>query len=352
MNPAKLDAFALRLFTELLAAMSALNIYLGHRLGLFQAMAEGRQVTPRDLAARTGYADRYVREWLECMAVCEYVDYDPVTDRFSLPAEHAVVLLDNDHPKYAAAFFCFGPSFARILPSLMEAFRSGGGVPYEAYGEDAREAIGMGNRPMFVNEYVTRWIPAMPDIERRLRAGGRVAELGCGVGWSSICLAKGFPKVRIDAVDADAASVQQAYDNIRAAGVADRITLHRAPAEEAPLTGPYDLVTAFECLHDMAYPVRALRRMRELASPDGAVLVAGEAAGESLGENRNFLGRLNYNVSVLYSLPQAMVHPGSAGTGTMLRPSTLRRHAEEAGFSRVEVLALETRHWRFYRLTP
>jgi 2-polyprenyl-3-methyl-5-hydroxy-6-metoxy-1,4-benzoquinol methylase len=352
MNSAKVDAFARRLFTELLATMSALNIYLGHRLGLFRAMADGSMVTPSELAARTGYADRYVREWLECMAVCEYVDYDPVTDRFSLPAEHAVALLDHDHPKYAAAFFCFVPSFARILPILMDAFRSGGGVPYEAYGEDAREAIGMGNRPMFVNDYVTRWIPAMPDIERRLRAGGRVAELGCGVGWSSISLARGFPDVRIDAVDADAASVQQAHHNIQAGGVADRITLHRAAAEDAPLSGPYDLVTALECLHDMAYPVQALRRMRELASPDGAVLVAGEAVGESLGENRNFLGRLSYNISLLYSLPQAMVHPGSAGIGTMLGPSTLRRYAEEAGFSRVEILAVESRHWRLYRLTP
>jgi len=205
---------------------------------------------------------------------------------------------------------------------------------------------------MFVNEYVTRWIPAMPDVELRLRAGGRVAELGCGVGWSSVSLAKGFPKVRIDAVDADAASVEQARQNARASGVADRIILHRAPAEDAPLSGPYDLVTALECLHDMAYPVRALRRMRELASPDGAVLLAGEAVGESLEENRNFLGRLNYNISVLYSLPQAMVHPGATGTGTLLRSSTLRRYAEEAGFSRVEVLAIENRHWRFYRLTP
>lgn len=352
MNQAKVDAFARRLLKELLATMSALNIYLGHRLGLFRVMAEGGLVTPPELASRTGYADRYVREWLECMAVCEYVDYDPATGRFSLPAEHAVVLLDCDHPAYAAASFCFVPSFARILPSLMEAFRSGGGVPYEAYGEDTLEAIGRGNRPMFVNDYVARWIPAMPDIERRLRAGGRVAEIGCGVGWSSISLAKGFPKVRIDAVDADAASVQQARHNAQDGGVADRITFHRAPAEDAPLTGPYDLVTAFECLHDMAYPVKALRRMRELASPDGAVLVAGEAVGESLEENRNFLGRLNYNVSVLYSLPQAMVYLGAAGTGTMLRPSTLRRYAEDAGFSRVEVLPIENLHWRFYRLTP
>jgi Methyltransferase domain len=250
-NQARRDAFAQRLFKELLAAVSALNIYLGHRLGLFRAMADGSPVTPPQLASRTGYADRYVREWLECMAVCEYVDYDPATGRFSLPAEHAVVLLDRDHPAYAAAFFCFVPSLARILPALMEAFRSGGGVPYEAYGEDTLEAIGSGNRPMFVNDYVTKWVAAMPDIQRRLGAGARVAEMGCGVGWSSISLAKGFPNVRIDAVDADAASIQHARHNAEAGGVADRITFHRASAEHAPLIGPYDLVTAFECLHDM-----------------------------------------------------------------------------------------------------
>jgi 2-polyprenyl-3-methyl-5-hydroxy-6-metoxy-1,4-benzoquinol methylase len=350
-DQAKLDGFCERLFGEIVASMSVLNLYLGHRLGLFRALQDGGPATPAELAARTDCAERYVREWLECLHVGDYLEHDAASGRFRLPEEHAVALLDRDSPSYAAAFFCFIPSFARVIEPLMEAFRTGSGVPYAAYGTDTLEGIGGGNRPMYLHDYVARWLPTMPDIDRRLRAGGRVAEVGCGTGWSSISLALGIPTVRIDALDVDEASIAEARRNAVESGVADRITFHRAAVEEAGLGGPYDLVTAFECLHDMPYPVTALRGMREWLAPGGAVLIADEAVEDTLEGNRNFLGRLNYNFSVLHCLPQAMVFPGAAGTGTVIRPSILRRYAEEAGFSRVDVLPIENPLWRFYRLT-
>ena len=352
MDQKKVDEFAERLSNEVNTAMSCLNLYLGHRLGLYQAMADAGPVTPAELAKRTGYNERYLREWLECMVVNDYLDHEAATGRFSLPHEHAVAFLDRDNPAYIAPQLCWIPSFSKVLVPLMEAFRSGGGVPFEAYGPDFPETIGMGSRLMFVNDYVAKWIPAMPDIKTRLQAGGRVAEIGCGVGWSSICLAQGFPNVHIDAIDIDEASIKQAQCNAQQAGVADRIVFHLVSAEELSLKGPYDLVTAFEVIHDMAYPVQALRCMHELAKPNGAVLIADEAVGESLEENRNFLGRLNYNFSVLHCLPQAMVFPGAAGTGTVMRPSTLRAYAQEAGFTRVDVLPIENPWTRFYRLIP
>ena len=351
MNQEKIDTFAERLFNEVNAAMSCLNLYLGHRLGLYQTIADVGSTTPPELAQRTRYNERYLREWLECMAVGGYLDHEATTGRFSLSPEQAVVLLDRDNPAYSMPFLCFIPSFANIITPLMEAFRSGGGIPFEAYGADTLEGIGMGNRPMFVNDYVAKWIPAMPDIETRLQAGGRVLEIGCGVGWASISLARGFPNIQIDAVDVDAASIKQAQYNAQQAGVTDRIVFHLDSAEETPLSGSYDLVTAFEVIHDMAYPVKALRRMHELAAPDGAVLIGDEAADESLEENRNFLGHFFYNCSVLHCLPQAMVYPGSAATGTVMRPSTLRNYAQEAGFTRVDILPIENPFWRFYRLT-
>jgi 2-polyprenyl-3-methyl-5-hydroxy-6-metoxy-1,4-benzoquinol methylase len=352
MDQAKVDAFAERLLGEVNAATSCLNLYLGHRLGLYGAMAEAGPVTTAELSERTGYAERYLREWLECMAVGGYLDHDPATGRFSLPPEHAAALVDPDSPDYCAAFLCWTPSLAGVLTPLMEAFRTGGGVPYEAYGADTLEAVGMGNRPLFVNDYVAKWIPALPDVETRLKAGGRVADIGCGVGWSSISLARGFPNVQIDALDLDAGSIEQARQNAQQADVAARIVFHLASAEEAPLDGQYDLVTAFECIHDMAYPVQALRRMRELAQPGGAVLIADEAVGDSLEENSNFIGHFMYNFSVLHCLPQAMVFPEAAGTGTVMRPSMLRGYAQEAGFAGFDVLPIENPFWRFYRLTP
>lgn len=351
MDQRKLEAFSERIFAELNTAMSYVNLYVGHRLGLFEALAESGPTTPGELALRTGYVDRYVREWLECMAVSDYIETDPAGRRFWLSEEQRIAFVEREHPAFVGALVRFVPSVARTLEALLEAFRTGGGVPFEAYGEEAIEAIGDGNRPTYANDLASRWIPALPDVQARLEAGGRVADIGCGVGWSSIALAKAFPRVRIDAVDIDAASIEQAGRNAGAAGVADRVRFHVAAAETAPLEGTCDLVTAFETLHDMPYPVKALRRMRDLAGPAGVVLVADEAVADTLEENRSFIGRLCYNFSVLHCLPQAMTVPGSAATGTVMRPSTLRAYAREAGFARVEVLPIEHPIWRFYRLT-
>jgi len=352
MNQQKVESFAERILTEVNSSLSCLNVYLGHKLGLFKNLAETGAVTSVELSQRTGYAERYLREWLECMTAGEYLEHDATTGKFSLPVEHATVLVEADDPNYAAPFTQFAPSLSSVLPDLMEAFRTGGGVPYESYGQDCLEAIGMGNRPMYVNDYASKWIPAMPDVERTLKQGGKVAEVGCGLGWSSISLARGFPRTTIDSIDVDEESIRQARNNASQEGVADRVRFLHSPIEDLDISETYDLVTAFECLHDMPYPVQALRRMREMAGPNGSVLIADEAAGESLEENRNLLGSFYYNCSVLHCLPQALVTPGAAGTGTAIKPSTVRQFATEAGFRKVEVLDVENPFFRFYRLTP
>jgi 2-polyprenyl-3-methyl-5-hydroxy-6-metoxy-1,4-benzoquinol methylase len=350
MDQTKIDSFQERLFTELNAGMSCLTLQLGHRLGLIQAMADGRPVLPAELAERTGCSGRYILEWLECMAAGEYLDFDPETCSFSLPAEHAAVLLDPDSPSSAIGVIGWITSFANILPELMDAFRTGGGIPYESYGSDMMTAQALSTRPMFNNDYVSTWIPAMPDIESKLRSGATVAEVGCGVGWSSIALAQGFANARIDAIDPDELSIREAQRNARNAGVSDRITFHLNTIEEASVQGSYDLITAFECLHDMPYPVQSLSRMRELLDSDGAVLIADEAVAETLEENTNFMGHFFYNFSVLHCLPQALVFPEAAGTGTVIKPSRLRQYAVDAGFSNVEVLPIDNPQFRFYRL--
>ena len=352
MDEAKIEALQERLFAELNGGMSILNMYLGDRLGLFTALVETGPVTVEAFAAKTSTNERYIREWLECMAAGRYLDYDSRASTFSLSPEHAVVFTDPDHPASGMGVFGWLSSFTGILPKLMEAFRTGAGVPYEEYGIDMVNGQGLLTKPMFIHDYVETWIPAMPDIQSRLQAGGRVAEVGCGVGWSAIAVAKAFPDVSVDAIDPDEMSLVEARNNVATAGVADQITFHSTTVEDAPVRGPYDLVTAFECLHDMPYPVQALASMRELAAPDGAVLIADEAVADTLEENTNFMGHLFYNFSVLHCLPQAMGFPDSAQTGTVIKPSTVRRYAEEAGFSSVEVLDIENPQFRFYRLNP
>ena len=357
----RINSLSERIVKETNAAFSCLNLYLGHKLNLFKAISEaaGGSVTPSELAKITGCSERYLREWLESMAVGKYLEYDSKTGRFILPAEHAVVFLEQDNLSYTIPFVCYVPSFASIIDKLIEAFRSGGGVPFEAYGRDIVEAIGVGNRPMFVNWYVEKWMPAIPDIERRLRQqGGLVADIGCGTGWSSIAIAQGFPKIRrIDAIDVDPASIEVARQNANKAGVSEKIAFYLSPIEEFYIKNDaekkYDLVTAFECIHDMPYPVKALEKMHEIVAPGGAVLVADELVGETVEENKDsILGQLYYNFSVLHCLPQAMVYPDSAATGAVMPASKLEGYAKKAGFSRVDVLPIDNPLWRFYRLTP
>jgi ubiquinone/menaquinone biosynthesis C-methylase UbiE len=281
-----------------------------------------------------------------------YLEYNGATRRFSLPPAHAAALVDRDDPAYLVPLTQFLPSMSSVVPELMTAFKQGGGVSYESYGQDCLEAIAHGNRPMYTNDLASSWIPAMPEVHARLEHGGRALDVGCGLGWSTVSLAKGYPQVQIDGLDVDGASIEQARVAAEREGVSDRVTFHHAPIEDASLTGPYDLVTAFECLHDMPYPVEALRKMRELASPGGTVLIADEAAGDSLEENCNFLGNFFYNCSVLHCLPQAMGFPETAATGTAIGAATVRRYAEQAGFTRVEVLDIENPFFRFYWLTP
>ncbi|MEK7397207.1 MAG: class I SAM-dependent methyltransferase [Candidatus Poribacteria bacterium] len=352
MSERNTDTFVERILGELNAGMSCMSLYIGCRLGLFKALADSKPITIESLSKKTGFNERYMREWLECMAVNEYLDYDEESGCFSLPPEHVPVLVDGDSPYYIAADFGFVSNLSSVIKPLTDAFRSGGGVPFEAYGEDLPEAIGLSTRPLFINDYVDKWIPTMPDIEKRLESGAIVADIGCGTGWSSITLAKAFPKIQIDAVDIDEKSIELARANVNNAGLDGQIKFHHSAAEDAKLKGPYDLVTSFICVHDMAYPVKVLSKLRKVMAPDGAVLIGDVAASDSLSGNCNLIGRYFYNASVLHCLPQSMVFPNSAATGATMGPEKLRKYVSDAGFSKVDILPIENPFWRFYRLTP
>ncbi|MFQ5907258.1 MAG: class I SAM-dependent methyltransferase [Thermoplasmata archaeon] len=346
------EDLAERIAQEINGAMSAMTLYIGHRLGLFEALEETGPTTAPGLARRTGLSERYILEWLSALSAGGYLTYDPDSSDFSLPQAHREALLDAESPVYALPFVRFPVSIAAALPGVIEAFKTGGGVPYEAYGHEFVGAQGLQSRYTFLHELAEQWIGAMPDVRDRLAAGGRALEVGCGVGWAAIGLAHGFPAATIDAVDPDATSIRAARQNVESEGLSDRIDLHESIIEEAGLEGPYDLVAAFEVLHDLPYPVKGLKRMRELASPGGTVLIVDEAVEDSLEENANFMGHLFYNFSVLHCLPQSMTAPNSAGTGTVLTPTTLNHYAEKAGFSAVDVLPVEHPMFRLYRLTP
>jgi 2-polyprenyl-3-methyl-5-hydroxy-6-metoxy-1,4-benzoquinol methylase len=353
------DALADQLFHATIGAEELLHVYLGHRLGLYTALSGLDTASPADLAALAGVAERYAREWLEQQAVAGVLDVaedtgDAGTRRYRLPPGAAEVLCDPDSLYFLAPFASLVVSIARAMPQVAEAFRSGGGVPYSEY-PDISVAIAEANRPMFLHQLGSEWIPALPDIQARLRhtdPPARVADLGCGSGWSSIALARAYPGVRVDGIDLDEASVEAARRNAAETGVADKVSFACRDAADPDLAGRYDLVMLFETLHDMAHPVEALRAARAMLGPGGAVLVGDERVAETFTAPGDDLERLNYGWSALHCLAAALTEPDAAGTGTVIRPEMVRRYAREAGFTSVTVLPIEHDFWRFYRLDP
>ena len=356
-DQAERDALVGRLYASTIGALELFHVYLGDRLGLYQALATKSPLTAKDLASAAGINERYAREWLEQEAVAGILEverdgHDASGRRYRLPRGHAEVLLDADSTNFFAPVGRALVGIGAVMSRVVDAFRSGGGVPYEAYGADMRSAISSLNRPGFLNLLGSQWFPAIADVDRRLRSqpSARVADVGCGTGWSSIGIAKAYPLVTVDGFDVDSASIEDARRNAQTSGVADRVKFEVRDAADPSLAGTYDLTTAFETIHDMSNPVGALRAMRGLTKPGGAVVIADERVAEEFTAPGDELERFMYGWSAVHCLAVGMVDQPSAGTGTVMRPSKLRQYAREAGFSDVEILPVENEFWRFYRL--
>lgn len=350
------DRLVERLFGATIAALDLYHVWLGERLGLYRVVAGGGPLTAAELADRAGVGERYAREWLEHQAVAGILAVDGgedhATRRFSMPPGHDEVLLDRDSLHYMTPLALGVVGMAGALPDVRRAFATGAGVPYGAYGEDTRHFIGGINRPMFVNLLASEWFPAVPGLVERLGADppARVADVGCGTGWSAISIARGFPKASVTGLDLDTASVEEAQRNADEAGVADRVTFEVRDAADPRLAGSFDLVCAFETIHDMVDPVGALRAMRALRVPGGTVVVADERVADAFTTDVEDGERFQWGWSAIHCLPCALSDEPAAGTGTIMRAPTFRRYAAEAGFDDVEVLPIENDFWRFYRL--
>ena len=353
------DAFVERLLQSTRGTFDVFAIYLGMRLGYYDALAAAPALTSTELAARTGTAERYAREWLEQQTVGGVLTVDdekaaPRERRFSLPAAYREVLVDRDSLNYLAPLIQLVVGAVHPLGALLQAYRTGGGVPFADYGADLREGQAAVNRAPFLQQLGSEWIPAMADVHARLLAEppARIADLGCGAGWSSIAMARTYPRVTVDGFDLDDASIALARANVDAAGLGGRVSVQVSDAGDPALAGRYDLVTAFECVHDMAQPVRALRVMRQLAGDRGAVLVVDERVGDRFTAAGNDVEWMMYGWSILHCLPVGKAETPSAETGAVMRADTLRRYASEAGFRKVDTLPIENLFFRFYRLYP
>jgi 2-polyprenyl-3-methyl-5-hydroxy-6-metoxy-1,4-benzoquinol methylase len=356
MSVERTNPLAERLFQSAVAALDLYALYLGDQLGLYRALHEAGSATSTELAERTGTTERYVREWLEQQAVSGILAVDdpvgdPLARRYHVPPEHVEVLVDEDSLNYQAHKGVDLVRAARPLPALVEAFRTGAGLPPLPWPPEGRAEF---NRARFLNLLGKEWLPAIPAVHDRLTADppAKVADLGCGTGWSSIAMAQAYPKIEVDGFDLDEAAIGAAHDHAAQAGVADRVRFDVANASTMQLAGPYDLVTIFEALHDMSHPVEALAVARSLLAPGGSLVVADELVADRFDLPADEHERYAYGWSVVSCLPSAMGEPGAVGTGAVMRPATLRRYATEAGFTDVETLEVDDVEWRFYRLVP
>jgi 2-polyprenyl-3-methyl-5-hydroxy-6-metoxy-1,4-benzoquinol methylase len=348
------ERLAARLFQQALGALELYTIYLGDRLGLYRALADGRPASSSELAERTGTTERYVREWLEQQASSGLLEVDDpragsLARRYRLPPEHVAVLADADDLRYVAYQGIETVRAARGLPDLVDAFRTGAAPPPLAWEPEGRAEF---NRALFLNRLGNEWLPAIPEVDRRLRSDppARVADVACGTGWSSIAMARAYPRITVDGFDLDRDAVVAAGRHAKDAGVAGRVAFMVADAANPQVSGRYDLVTIFEGLHDMPRPVDALTAARAMLAEGGSVVIADESVGDEFAAPGSDWDRYHYGWSVVSCLPGVMGDPRTAATGAVLRPATLRRFAAEAGFREVEILPIQTDFWRFYRL--
>jgi SAM-dependent methyltransferase len=349
------DALAARVFEAALATFDIFAIYVGDRLGYYRILADDGPLTTLELAKRAGTEERYTREWLEQQAVSGFITVDEPEAldehrQFDLPEEYVEVLTDDLSLSYLAPLARMLAAAGTRLPDVVHAHRNGGGVSWDDFGQDMRESQGDMNRPFFVKVLAQDWFAGVPELHDRLLAGARVADIGSGFGWSSIGLASGYRHISIDGFDLDQASVDAARVHAQQAGVDDRVTFHAIDAGDPSVDGNYGVVAAFECIHDLPDPVSTLRTMRRLVSDDGVVVVMDEKVSEAFHPDADEVEQLMYGFSNFICLPDGMSTLHSAGTGTVMRPDTLREYAREAGFDDIEVLPIETDMWRFYRL--
>lgn len=351
---ARRDALVERLFGAAVEAWDVFAVYLGDRLGLYRALAERGPATSAEVAQALGLNERYVREWLEQQATSGILEVELDTRRYALPPGHDEALVDDSSLNCIAPIGQLVAGCLKPLEAVAAAFRSGHGVPYAEYGTDLHEGQARFTRPMFDRLLTAEWLAAVPDMHARLLADppARVADVACGEGYSTLAIARGYPRVRVDGIDMDAASIAAARRHLEGSGLEERVRFELRDAADEETAGDYDMVYLHEALHDMSYPVEVLSACRSLLGDAGWMVVADERVPDEFAPPGDAVERFYYGCSVFHCLPVGMVGDGAAGTGTVMRVETVRRYAEDAGFSGFERLPIENDFYRFYLLTP
>lgn len=351
MDKERIKNFSDKVFGEIAGAMVTGLGFVGVKTGLFRAMAGKGPLTTQQVVAGTKLQPRYVEEWLKGMTCAGYLEHDAAANTYTLPQEHAFLLASDGTDHYMGGLFCWAPALLRVAPKVVEAFHKGGGVPFEEYGQDGIEALDLLNRGQYESRLASQWLQVLPDVVRRLQSGGKVLDLGCGVGRVALTLARAFPEASITGIDTDRESVRQASEAAAAEGLGARTRFVAQRLEEVDPAQRFDLITACDVVHDLAAPVETLRHVRARLNPDGALFVVEPKAGDRLEDNRNALGTMYYGFSVFHCMTQSLAQ-GGPGLGTCMGPARTEALMREAGFTRFEQLPIRNQLFVFYAVRP
>ncbi|MCU1258365.1 MAG: Methyltransferase type 12 [Bryobacterales bacterium] len=332
-SESKLNEFMGKAVMDMGAAMHAVLILLGDRLGLYKAMADTTPVTSAELAIRTGTSERYVREWLNANAASGYVTYDSASGTYSLPPEQALALAVENSPAFLPGAFQIISSCFNDAGKIEEAFRTGKGVGWHEHHHDLFHGTERFFRPSYIANLTSSWIPALEGVEEKLRAGAKVADIGCGLGASTVLMAKTYPKSEFFGFDYHSGSIELAQQAAKREGVADRIHFEVASAKEFPGHG-YDFVAFFDCLHDMGDPAGASSHVRSVLKPDGTWMIVEPFAEDATEANHNPVGRIFYSASTMLCVPASMSQEVGAALGAQAGESRIRDVVTSGGFSR------------------
>ncbi|MET0863943.1 MAG: class I SAM-dependent methyltransferase [Nakamurella sp.] len=337
-DPDKVMAFVFRAIDEVGATLNTALVVMGDKLGYYRALAAHGPTTAAELAELTDTDQHYTREWCSAQAAGGYLSYDPDSQQFTLPAEHAVALTDEDSPAFLPGFFQIALGTVRDADAVVDVARRGDGIGWHQHNSDVHIGCERFFRPGYHANLVTEWLPALDGVMDKLTAGALVADVGCGHGSSTIVMAKAFGNSSFVGSDYHASSIETARARAAAAGVADRTQFEVAAANAFSGTD-YDLVTTFDALHDMGDPVGAARRVRDSLAADGTWMVVEPAAGDAIEDNFNPVGRAYYGFSTLLCTPASLSQDVGLALGTQAGPARLRDVALAAGFTRFRVAA-------------
>ena len=333
LNYEKLNAFLAQVVQDMSAAMHAPLIVIGDKLGLYRAMGNGAPVTAGQLAERTSTAERYVREWLNANAAGHFVEYDAVHDTYFMTPEQSLALAQDDTPIHIPALYHFVASVMKDEDKLTRIYRTGKGMAWHEHERGLFDGCDGFLRPMYLANLASNWIPALDGVAEKLKAGARVADVGCGHGTSTRLMAMAYPRSQFLGFDYHAPSIETARKKARAAELGSRVGFQVAPAKGYPGTG-YDLVTFFDCLHDMGDPVGAAVHVRESLAPGGTWMIVEPFAHDSIVENLNPIGRMLYSASASVCVPCSLSQEVGLALGAQAGPAKIEKVVRSGGFTR------------------